>query len=187
MFISTGNKRGSKVIVEKYINGVLEGGYPKTYNAILSFPGYNSITLNQLAELSPSAYQSRMDDFEIYVQGEESGASFSNDLQAGYERVIADEGTCPIFFGPEITDFDVATNTLTWILPNGDSSQGTWTVGYSLAFGSNWRNSTAGASPRVNVMRSGTYNQDVYFRVKQLANDADYYSHIFIKYVGTIS
>jgi len=93
--INNGYKRGSKVIVEKYINDVLASGYPKTYDALLSFPGYNALTQAQFAELSLSAFNDRMNAFQAYVEGEEAGSSFTNDLVAGFERRIYDTTACP--------------------------------------------------------------------------------------------
>lgn len=187
MLVNTGNKRGSKVIVEKYINDVLVGGYPKEYNALLSFPGYGAITLSQLAELSESAYNDRMNAFEIYVEGEEAGSNFLNDLQAGFERVVDDQGLCPIEYNPVIVDFVVATNTLTWTMLDGSEVIGAWRVEYSLNNGNTWTANTSSGSPRVGVLPAGTYDQDVYFRVKRDSNPLSNYSYEFIKNVGTIS
>jgi len=92
--INNGYKRGSKVIVEKYVDGVMDSGYPKTYDALLSFSGYNAITSSQLASLSDSEYSTRMDAFESYVESVESGASFTDNIVAGYERLKYDTTTC---------------------------------------------------------------------------------------------
>jgi hypothetical protein len=93
--INNGQKRGSRVIVEKYAGEVLESGYPKIYNALLSFPGYASVTSQQLAEMSLLQYNTRMDAFQEYVEGVEAGSNFSSDLVAGFERRIFDNTTCP--------------------------------------------------------------------------------------------
>lgn len=93
--INNGYKRGSEVIVEKYINDVMADGYPKTYDALLSFSGYNALSEAQFAELSESAFNDRMNAFEAYVEGEEAGASFDDNLVAGYERRIYDTSACP--------------------------------------------------------------------------------------------
>ena len=73
----------------------MASGYPKTYDALLSFSGYNAITESQMAALSESEYNDRMEAFEAYVESEEAGASFTDDLVAGYERTIYDTTACP--------------------------------------------------------------------------------------------
>jgi hypothetical protein len=93
--INNGLKRGSKVIVEKYINDVMASGYPKTYNALLSFPGYNALTESQFAQLSGTSFNERMNDFQLHIESEEAGSSFNNDLVAGFERRIWDTTSCP--------------------------------------------------------------------------------------------
>ena len=94
MLINNGYKRGSKIIVEKYINDVSVSGYPKTYDAKVSFDNYNALSQAQFAELSLLAFTDRMDAFEAYIEGEEAGASFANSLVAGFERRIYDNITC---------------------------------------------------------------------------------------------
>ena len=93
--INNGYKRGSEIIDEKYSGETLEPGYPKTYDALLSFPGYSAVTSSQLATMSLSQYNARMNAFQEYIEGIEAGSNFINDLVAGFERRIFDNTTCP--------------------------------------------------------------------------------------------
>lgn len=93
--INNGYKRGSKVIVEKYEGTNMATGYPKTYDALTSFSGYSALTQAQFAELSLTAFNERMNAFEIYVQGEEAGADFASGIVAGFERRKYDTTACP--------------------------------------------------------------------------------------------
>ena len=185
MLVNTGNKRGSLVFVEKYINDVLEIGYPKQYNALLSFPGYSAITLSDVGQMSASQYKARMDAFEIYVEGEESGSNFINNLQAGFERIIQDEGLCPIEYYPIITDFSEINNSITWTMLDGSETLGNWILEWSLDK-SNWNQIYGGGGIIIDVLPSGTYNLDIYFRIKRISAPFSNYSYLLIKNVTVI-
>ncbi len=92
----SGYKRATELIVLKEVDGTPVSGYPKAYNVLLSFGSYPAITSTELAQLSLTDYNNRMNAYEDYIEETEAGSNFSDDLVAGYERRKYDPTSCPI-------------------------------------------------------------------------------------------
>lgn len=101
---NNGTKRSLKVSVNKYINGVIQSGYPKAYNGMTAsstwtgWTGntYLAISDSNLAQLSDVAYNARLTDFKAWVTVQESGVNFNTQVLTGYEAEIEDLTQCEL-------------------------------------------------------------------------------------------
>ena len=96
----TGMERSLTVIISKTIGGIIQQGYPVTYQGrsafTLSEVIYPAITLDQMVSMSVEDYNARLTAFKAYVESRESGLSLSTDLVEGYEAYKENLTACPI-------------------------------------------------------------------------------------------
>lgn len=92
-YVNTGNKRSLTFTLTKKISGVVQVGYPKTYDGRLAFLGYAAITDEEARRLTDSAYNARLTAFQSYVENIEAGFDAATD--ATNDPSVADAGTCP--------------------------------------------------------------------------------------------
>ena len=79
-YVNNGIERSLTVKVYKKVGGNYAQGYPKTYNGQQAFPGYPSLTDEQVRRLSDIDFSDRLSDFESYVEGVEGGCNFDTDV-----------------------------------------------------------------------------------------------------------
>lgn len=177
----------------KEVGKTLEGSY--TYNddegdpeSGTTFKWYRSdddtgTNKTEIAGATSQSYTLTSDDANKYIQ---FAVIPANVKATGSEELSGYYGSITPQNIPVITSFaDWNSNTLYWSMNDDSEDFGTWTVEYSLN-NSNWKPTTSGGSPRVNVLPEGTYNQDVYFRVKRISEPVTEYSEIFTSYVEEI-
>lgn len=87
---NNGMQRATELIVDKKVGGTSLPEYPKTYNFLDTFGNYISITRQQLATLSISAYNNRLAAFKNYVETIETGITI--DTTDAYKENL---GECP--------------------------------------------------------------------------------------------
>ena len=92
----TGMERSLTVIIEKRIGGIIQQGYPVTYQGRNAFGSYPAITVDQMVSMSVEDYNTRLTDFKTYVESREIGLSFSTDLVEGFDAYRENLTVCPI-------------------------------------------------------------------------------------------
>lgn len=99
MAIFTGYKRSLFVTVNKLVNGVVQTGYPKTYNGAAEFTydgdTYPLIDNPALMAMSDVDYNTRLVAFKAYVALQESLPNIDSYIVAGAGPIIFDNDTCP--------------------------------------------------------------------------------------------
>lgn len=92
----TGMERSLTVIIEKRIGGIIQQGYPVTYQGRNAFGSYPAITVDQMVSMPTDDYNARLEAFKMFVESREVGFSFSTDLVAGYDAYRENLTACPI-------------------------------------------------------------------------------------------
>lgn len=94
-YVNTGNKRSFKFTLTKLVGGVVQPGYPKTYDGQVSWgnSSYPTLTDKQARQLTDSEYTARLNAFHSYVESIESGFDASADFTNSEE--VTDETACP--------------------------------------------------------------------------------------------
>jgi len=92
-YVNTGDKRSLTFTLTKKSGGILQVGYPKTYDGRLAFPGYAAISDLEARRLSDSQFNTRLVAFHSYVESIEAG--FEADTDFTNEAIVVDAGTCP--------------------------------------------------------------------------------------------
>jgi len=131
-----------------------------------------------------SSYELQSDDATKYIS---IGITVRNIKSAGEEVLSAYEEISPIAI-PVITSFaDGSDNMLTWVMPDGTQSSGTWIVERSVSpGGSPWVQQYGGGSSRLNVLPTDIYDRTLFFRVRRISEPDTEYSNIFSSYVEQI-
>ena len=114
-YVTTGEKRSFTFQVFKRQNDQLVVGYPKTYDAKSSFPGYSMLTVDQAQKLSDQDYQQRMFDFYAYVEDIESGFDPNSDFSTN--KSVSDAVSCQDLTVQTTTTTAAPTTTTTTAAP----------------------------------------------------------------------
>lgn len=101
---NTGYKRSLTIIIKKFVNGVIQLGYPKTYDGQDAFDingeSFALISDVEFALLSAADFNVRLGYFKLYVAQEEGLPSIEPFLIPGSNPRVYDPGTCPIIDNP---------------------------------------------------------------------------------------
>ena len=93
----TGYKKSLKVTVGKFFNGMMEGGYPKTYDGLASFTFdtvvYPVLNPLEFASLTDEEYNTRLTAFKGYIALQEGLITI--DPYITTLPVIFDNTLCP--------------------------------------------------------------------------------------------
>ena len=96
----TGKERSLTVKISKTKSGIIQPGYPITYQGRNSFAfnnvSYPVIDVFAMSSMSEADYNIRLEAFKSYVQTQESGLNFSTDLIAGNTPYHENLTSCPI-------------------------------------------------------------------------------------------
>jgi len=94
-YVYTGTKRSLTFTLTKKVGGVVQLGYPKTYNGLISWGNslYPTINTTQFAQLTTSQYNARLAAFLAHVESIEAGYDSSTDMTNASTAV--DVATCP--------------------------------------------------------------------------------------------
>lgn len=138
----------------------------------------------QIAGALNKFYTLTDDDIDKYIQFSVTPANAKDSGPTKYSDYV----------GPVIADvnptnllYSAGSNVLTWQMSDGSENSGTWQVEYRVGATGLWHIQTGGGSPRTNVLPIGTYNNDVYFRVKRISSPTTDYSDIISSYIETVS
>lgn len=111
-YVNTGNKRSLSFSLNKKIGGVVQVGYPKTYDGRGAFPGYPAITDLEASRLTDVAYEDRLTAFQSYVEEIEVG--LDADAASINNSILVDPSACP---PPPTTTLAPATTTTSTLIP----------------------------------------------------------------------
>lgn len=97
---NTGKKRAQRLVVKKYYQGIdepaaeLDLDFKKAFD--YNNKSYPEITVEALKGMDISSYTARLNDFNLYVEGQMPGLQLKVDTVEGSEAYIEDLGMCPI-------------------------------------------------------------------------------------------
>ena len=185
---------GGQTIIGSRLTGsydyIDENGDPESGSLFKWYRSNDNIGTNkiQISGAIAQEYTLTNDDIGKYIQFSVTPKNLNATGDEGlsnYSGVVEDQ------LIPRILDFNIDTNTLSWIMDDNSEGVGTWSVQYSLDNKLTWvgggaAGGTAGGSPRSNVLPLKTYNQIIHFRVRRISKPATEYSEVFSKYVGII-
>lgn len=101
---NTGYKRSLTIIIKKFVNGVIQLGYPKTYDGQAAFDvdgqSFLLITDAEFALLSAADFNTRLGYFKLYVAQQEGLASIEPYFIPGSNPRVYDPASCPIIDNP---------------------------------------------------------------------------------------
>jgi len=96
----TGMERSMTVAITKMIGGVMQPGYPATYQGRNAFSfnsiDYAAIDVTTMTSMSVLDYNERLTAFQSYVEAREVGLHFATDVVPGFEAYKENLTSCPI-------------------------------------------------------------------------------------------
>lgn len=93
-YSNTGYQRSMTLVVRRLVGGTVESS--TTYDGRLAFGTYGAITATELAQMSQSDFQQRLDDFIDYVESLVPGLDVSAVTEAGTEARRYNTSACPL-------------------------------------------------------------------------------------------
>lgn len=97
---NTGYKRSLTIIIKKFVNGVIQLGYPQTYDGQAAFDvdgqSFAPLLDADFALLSAADFNNRLGYFKLYVAQQEGLPSIEPYFIPGSNPRIYDPGACTI-------------------------------------------------------------------------------------------
>ena len=98
--MNSGTERSLTIVVEKRIGGILQPGYPVTYQGRNNFftgeYWWPIISPGELAYMSTEDYNTRLSTFKDYVESIESGLVIAESIIDGGDAYRENLTACPI-------------------------------------------------------------------------------------------